>query len=50
LLLEKRKIQEWKQVFNDWFSRCESKISAKYRNGIKENGDELFKELEQYGH
>ncbi|MGW9126427.1 hypothetical protein ACWGPW_15590 [Paenibacillus chitinolyticus] len=50
LLLEKRKIQEWKQVFNDWFARCESKIPAKYREGIKENGDELFKELEQYGH
>ncbi|WP_103106264.1 hypothetical protein [Brevibacillus reuszeri] len=50
LLLEKRKIQEWKQVFYDWFARCESKIPAKFRAGLKENGDELFKELEQYGH
>ncbi|AZA83264.1 hypothetical protein C1637_23990 [Chryseobacterium lactis] len=50
LLLEKKKIQEWKAVFNDWFSRCESKIPAKYKDGIKQNGDELFSKLEQYGH
>jgi len=50
LLLEKRKTQEWKQVFHDWFVRCESKIPAKYREGIKENGNELFIKLEQYGH
>lgn len=35
---------------NDWFERVGSKIPAKYRDGIKANGDELFKELEQYGH
>jgi hypothetical protein len=50
LLIEKDKIQKWKTVFNEWFERCGSKIPAKYRDGIKTNGDELFKELEQYGH
>lgn len=50
LLIKEEKIQEWKQVFNDWFDRCGGKIPAKYREGIKANGDELFKELEQYGH
>ena len=50
LLIKKERVQEWKAVFNGWFERCGSKIPAKYRDGIKANGDELFKELEQYGH
>ena len=50
LLIKKDKVQEWKKIFNDWFERVGSKIPAKYRDGIKANGDELFKELEQYGH
>ncbi len=32
------------------FERVGNKIPAKFRNGIKANGDELFKELEQYGY
>lgn len=39
-----------KKVFNDWFERVGNKIPDKFRNGIKANGDELFKELEQYGY
>lgn len=50
LLIKKDEVQEWKNVFNDWFERCGSKIPAKFRDGIKANGDELFNELEQYGH
>ncbi len=50
LLIKKDKVQEWKKTFNDWFERVGNKIPAKYRDGIKANGDELFKELEQYGH
>ena len=50
LLIKKEKVQEWENVFNDWFERCGSRIPTKFRNGIKANGDELFKELEQYGH
>ena len=50
LLIKKDKVQEWKAVFNAWFERCGSKIPAKFREGIKTGGDELFKELEQYGH
>ena len=50
LLIKKDKVQEWKQVFNEWFERCGKKIPVQYRDGIKANGDELFKELEQYGH
>ena len=50
LLIKKEKVQEWKNVFNDWFERCGNKIPAKYREGIKTNSDELFIQLEQYGH
>lgn len=50
LLIKKEKVQEWKSVFNGWFERCGNKIPAKFRDAIKANGDELFKELEQYGH
>lgn len=50
LLIKKEKIKEWKVIFNEWFERCGGKIPIKYRDGIKANGDELFKELEQYGH
>ena len=50
LSIKKDKVQEWKTVFNEWFKRCGSKIPTKFRGGIKANGDELFKELEQYGH
>ena len=50
LLIRKDRVQEWKQVFNDWFERCGNKIPAKFRDGIKDNGNELFKKLEQYGH
>ncbi|MHC5310922.1 hypothetical protein ACYSNM_12830 [Myroides sp. LJL116] len=50
LLIKKTKVQEWKETFNDWFERVASKIPAKYRDGIKSNADELFRELEQYGH
>jgi hypothetical protein len=50
LLIEKDKVQEWKKIFLEWFERCGSKIPAKFRDGIKINGDELFRELEQYGH
>ena len=44
------KVKEWKKTFNDWFERVGNKIPTKFRDGIKANGDELFKELEQYGH
>ena len=43
LLIRKHKVQEW-------FDRCGNKIPAKYRDGIKANADELFAQLEQYGH
>lgn len=50
LLLKKDKVQEWKTVFYAWYERTKSKIPAKFRDGIKQNADELFAELEQYGH
>lgn len=50
LLIKKDRVQEWKTVFNEWFERCGSKIPAKFREGIKKNADELFAELETYGH
>lgn len=42
LLIKKDSVQEWKKTFNDWFQRYEAKTPAKYRDGIKENGDQLF--------
>lgn len=50
LLIKKDRAQEWRTAFNEWFERCGSKIPAKFREGIKQNADELFAELEQYGH
>ena len=50
LSIKKDKVQEWKKTFNDWFERVGNNIPTKFRDGIKANGDELFKELEQYGH
>ena len=50
LLIKKDKVQEWKVVFYEWYERVNSKIPAKYREGIKQNADNLFAELEQYGH
>ncbi|SFB99041.1 hypothetical protein SAMN04489722_101411 [Algibacter lectus] len=50
LLIKKDKVEEWKTTFYAWYERCNSKIPVKYREGIKQNADELFAELEQYGH
>lgn len=50
LLIKRNEVQGWKKVFYDWFERCGNKIPVKFRDGIKANADELFKELEQYGH
>lgn len=50
LLIKKDKVQDWKKVFNEWFDCCGHKIPTKFREGIKTNSQELFKELEQYGH
>ncbi|MBW1654257.1 hypothetical protein [Flavobacterium quisquiliarum] len=48
--IAKLNCSEIKKTFDDWYERVNSKIPAKYRDGIKTNADELFKELEQYGH
>ncbi|MEN7551953.1 hypothetical protein AAG747_28825 [Rapidithrix thailandica] len=50
LSIEEDRVAEWKTVFYEWYERVNSKIPAKYREGIKQNADELFAELEQYGH
>ncbi len=50
LLIHKERVQEWKEVFYKWYDRVNSKIPAKYRQGIKESADELFAELDKYGH
>lgn len=46
----KLNIIQIKQTFYDWYDRVSGKIPVKFRDGIKQNADELFKELEQYGH
>ena len=46
----KLNIVQIKQTFYDWYERVSGKIPVKYRDGIKQNADELFKELEKYGH
>ena len=50
LLIKKDRVQEWKVIFYAWYERCSGKIPAKFREGIKQNADELFTELETYGH
>lgn len=48
--IKEDKVIEWKSVFYAWYERCKSKIPKKFREGIKENADELFAELGNYGH
>ncbi len=50
LLIRKERVQEWKEVFYDWYDRVNKKISEKFRQGIKASADELFEELDNYGH
>lgn len=50
LLIKKYQIKEWKETFDEWFIRCGNKIPSKYRKGIKDNADELFERLENFGH
>lgn len=46
LLVKKADVKDWKDTFYDWFERCQSKIPAKFREGIKQSADDLFGELE----
>ena len=46
LLIKVGDVQDWKTSFSAWFIRCESKIPAKFRGGIKQSADKLFAELE----
>ena len=48
LLLEKQEVLKWKTAFNDWYCRVYNKIPNEYRQAIKNNGEKLFNELEQY--
>jgi hypothetical protein len=41
-LLKRKQLQK---TFYSWYDRCNKKIPAKYREGIKESADNLFKEL-----
>lgn len=50
LLIKKPIVKEWNEIFNQWYARSGSKIPAKFRDGIKTNGEELFNELDKYGH
>ncbi len=50
LLIKKDRVQEWKSVFYAWYDRANKKIPAKFREGIKLNADNLFEELNTYGH
>ena len=50
LSIKIERVKDWKTTFYAWYERCNSKIPAKFREGIKQNADELFEELEQYGH
>ena len=48
--LEIEKIKEWRETFFTWYDRCNKKIPAKFREGIKESAETLFDELSNYGH
>ena len=50
LLIRKKEVKEWEEVFYDWYKRCGGRIPTKFREGIKESADDLFKELSNYGH
>lgn len=40
----------WKTAFFEWYERFQSKIPAKFREGIKASAEGLFSELEAIGH
>ncbi|MGY3793365.1 hypothetical protein [uncultured Aquimarina sp.] len=44
--IRKIDIDQVKTTFDDWYERCSSKIPAEFRDGIRENADELFSELQ----
>lgn len=48
--IRKDRVAEWRNTFESWFARCGKKIPSKYRNGIKQNAEDLFNELSEYGH
>lgn len=50
LSIKRAEVKEWKESFYAWFERAGGKIPQKYRDGIKASADELFAELDQYGH
>ena len=50
LLIKKDRAHEWKSTFNTWFDRCSKKIPAEFRDGIRQSADELFAELDTFGH
>lgn len=40
-------IPDIRQAFDDWYERCKRRIPAKYREGIRESADGLFRSLEE---
>ena len=47
--LPEKQIAEWKETFEDWFTRVNKKIPEKYRQKIYDDAATLFKRLEKYG-
>jgi len=45
--VRKINIEQVKETFDSWYKRCESKIPAEYRDGIRKNADNLFSELQE---
>jgi hypothetical protein len=45
LLIKKAEVKDWKTTFDEWFERCQGKIPAKFRDGIRQSADDLFTEL-----
>ena len=44
--IAKLDVVEIKETFYAWYERCEKKIPAAHREGVKQNADLLFEELE----
>ena len=50
LLIKKDQVTKWQEVFNKWYERVNKRIPDEFREGIRKSAEELFAELEQYGH
>lgn len=46
--LKKSMLKEWEDKYNTWFEKNQLKLPKEYREGIKQNAENIFKSLDEY--